>query len=47
MCVVMCLLCFCVVLGACVLVDYFGCLLSVRLFGVGALCCVLVLLVCP
>ena len=45
-CVVMCLLCFCVVLRACVLVDAFGCLLSVRLFGVVVLFCDLALVVC-
>ena len=42
----MCLLCFCVFPGACVLVDSFGWLLSVRLFGVVVSFCVLVLLVC-
>ena len=42
----MCLLCFGVGLCACVLVDAFGCLLYVRLFGGVVLCCGLDLLVC-
>ena len=42
----MCLLSFCVVMCDCDVVVAFGCLISVRLFGVVVLFCALELLVC-